>query len=196
MRRKRDQHALAGIWDLRRQRKGRCWRTDDTRVIALQRVIPKNASIVDIGASTGAYLRALKERGFHGAMLGLDGTDGIEDLTDGLVQRCDLLDTSACEQYSRCAEWGIFCEVGEHIPRHQELALIQNVSLIPRRWMIVSWGKPRQRGRGHVNNRTDVHIAQQFLLCGWKVNDKLTAKIRKYLNPAFAMKLMVLHRDD
>ena len=140
-------------------------------------VINKDETIVDIGAGLGIYVKALLKRGYN--ITGIDGTKHIQAITNGLIRRYDLVTRRPVRNkpYVR-ADVGLFLEVGEHIPRRYEDKMLNTVCNMPRHKMIVTWASPHQPGRGHVNCRTEVYIAQRFAVRGWYVNDDITTKMQ------------------
>ena len=119
---------------------------------------PEPTSIVDLGAGEGRHVRVLRELG-HNAF-GIDGSPGIEQLTEGLVQTLDLSVKGAIRE--PMADWAICIEVGEHVPRECEEAFIANVAASARCGLLCSWATPGQRGRGHINCRTPEWVASRF----------------------------------
>ena len=142
----------------------------------LAAVIPVGSSVIDIGASIGAIVKELKDLGYES--MGIDGTPGIEQLTDGLVQWADL--TGDCSRFHGIADWATFIEVGEHVPQEFEQQLIDNVSKIPRKGLIASWASPGQQFRGyHINSRTIEYVQGEFTRRGWVIDEQATKLIRQ-----------------
>jgi len=148
------------------QRRRKRLRLADTSLVdALLGILPAGCSVIDIGAGTGRYVEALRLQGFLAG--GIDGTPEINSLSNGLVFWADLTNADTCRPFVRCADWGIFLEVGEHVPQEYEKALLDNVSSMPRVGLIASWAQPGQRGSGHVNNRPREYVTTQFENRGW-----------------------------
>jgi len=152
---------------------------------AISAVVPKSDSIIDLGAGTGRHVRMLREEGYN--CIGVDGTPRISDITDGLVIERNLLESPlrspllhplGDSDFLCIWDWGLFYDVGEHVPRKHEQKLIDNICKIPRKGLIVSWGYPGERGRGHVNCRTQVYIACEFAKRGFWPDDRLTTVAR------------------
>jgi len=157
-------------------------------VRALADLIPIDETIVDIGCGVGQYVRAFQELGYK--VVGLDGGEDVEEITGGLVKFCDL--TSDTIPYS-AEDWGLFLDVGEHIPKAFEDEVFRNVSLLAKKGLIVTWGKPGQRGNGHVNNRKPEYVAARFREWDWLVDDEETSRLRNRLTrPYFTKRIMVL----
>jgi 2-polyprenyl-3-methyl-5-hydroxy-6-metoxy-1,4-benzoquinol methylase len=122
-------------------------------------IIPKGDSILDIGSGRGWYVLALRDLGYN--VDGVDGADGIEEISRSLVRKCDLTVMGALQSLSY--DWGVFISVGEHIPKQFESVVIDNVSTVSRKGLIVAWGPPNQPGRGHVNCQPLSYIRDQFM---------------------------------
>jgi len=142
---------------------------------SLASVIPPSRTVIDLGAGIGECVMALRRLGYEAT--GLDGTPGIDDLTDGMIQWADL--TGDCGRYFGKADWGLFLEVGEHVPVDYEGDLIGNVSRIPREGLIVSWASPGRTGRGHVNCRPPDYVADRFAERGWAFHRRSTGKVNR-----------------
>jgi len=138
----------SGSFSNKHQQRRKSKPCDERLLAAFERIIPAESTVVDMGAGTGRYVRALRERGF--LAVGIDGTPGVFDLSDGLVREVDL-SVPVC--FGDAADWAISIEVGEHIPPDGVRAYVGNLCNAARHGMIVSWAIPGQRGRGHVSCR-------------------------------------------
>lgn len=143
--------------------------------VAAMAVIPSNRTILDMGSCGGKFVKDLAKHGFK--IRGIDVTDDIERITEGLVTQKDL--TEDCSDLYSSVDWGIFLEVGEHVPAEFESLLIDNVSQIPTKGLIISWAPLRLNWcKGHVNCKEESYIINEFQKRGWIVNDELTVKVR------------------
>ena len=162
---------------------------------ALFDLIPRDRSVVDIGAQQGKVIEVFKDRGYE--VFGLDGIPTIERDTGGLVRWCDL--TGDCSEFYQSADWGLFFEVGEHVPREFECALFDNVAKIPREGLVVSWAHEGlgMGQRRHVNCRVQVYVASEFARRGWFVDEEATVLLRGKVSHRVLLKerIMVLRRD-
>lgn len=149
---------------------------NDQLLAGLLEVIPQTTSVIDIGAGVGHYLKALREHGYSGKLIGVDGSPQIDRLSDGLVQELDITKPADCVPYFGSAQWGLFIEVGEHISPIYEQVVINNVSKIPEGYLVITWAIPNQRGRGHVNCRTPFYVASQFSKRNWGVDEEMTVR--------------------
>ena len=159
---------------------------------AIKSIIPITQTIIDIGSSVGHMVRELRASGY--SIYGIDGTEGIGQLSDGLVVQCDLTTLSE-DQTTHKSDWGIFFDVGEHIPRQYENQVIKAVCSIPRIGLILSWADHIVPDRKIHNRRTDYYIANAFGLNGWVVDESLSEEIRKASGDYVRMneRLLVLH---
>jgi hypothetical protein len=130
-------------------------------------------SILDMGAGHGRYVKALRELGYD--IKGIDGTPGIEVLSEGLVQEVDLAGGLRID-YVECADWGLCIDVGEHIQPDWEDVFFNNICRMIRSKIIISWGPPGCRGSGHVNCKTLVYVASEMARRKWFVNENLTVQ--------------------
>lgn len=145
---------------------------------AILAVIPKGKSIIDIGASIGRYFPYFEEAGYN--VSGIDGSVGIEKITNGRVSHFDLTSPHVHDLHS-VADWGLFIEVGEHIPKKFEDTVIDNVCQMPREGLIIAWANENAIGRDHVNCHDENYVVEQFSRWGWVVDNNLTAKARDKL---------------
>jgi len=166
----------AGIYSNRKQRRYVDKQPNENLVKAIMAVVPKDESIVDLGAGCGWFVKRLRKEGWK--IDGVDGTPGVWELSKKTVREGDLLNDADIQQFSNYYDWALFSDVGEHVPKEHEQKLIDNVCKIPRKGMIVSWGYPHERGYQHVNLRTQVWVACEFAKRGWWPDDELTQLAR------------------
>ena len=141
-------------------------------------VIPKGQTVIDIGAQNGEYVYALRNLGYN--IVGIDGTPNIEELTGGEIEEHNLAE-EIIPQYERNWEWGLFFEVGEHIPKEYEEQVLDNVAMLACRGLIITWAGIGQRGIKHFNCHTQVYIASEFAKRGWFVDEEDTVRLRSFL---------------
>lgn len=85
-----------------------------------------NRSVLDLGCGQGGYGRQFREKVPSVHWLGLDGAEGVEAATDGLVRWADLTeDLPAFVQ--RPWDWVLSLEVAEHLPRPDEPRFMHNL---------------------------------------------------------------------
>jgi len=171
-----------------RRRKGKP--PNHSLVQAVLKIIPKNKTVIDLGAGEGRFVRALNENGL--TVVGVDGSESIEEVSEGQVLFQDL--TGDCSNLTGRFNWGLFIEVGEHVDALEEDLLIRNVASIPLEGLIVSWATPGQRGRGHINCRTTEYVASYFGGVGWVLDELLTKSARDITDRHFKNKIMVFKR--
>jgi len=161
---------------------------DQTLLDFVEKIVPKDQTIIDIGAGNGKYVMALHKLGYKAS--GIDGTKGIHKFTKGWVDETDL--TENCSHLYGAVDWAIFLEVGEHIPKEFEQKIIDEVSRIPKRGLIVSWGNGR--GFGHVNTQTPNYIVVEFAKRGWTINIGAMNKVRRIVSRDYRKRLKVFRK--
>ncbi len=159
---------------------------------AILSVIPKGKSIIDIGASIGRYFPYFEEAGYK--VSGIDGSVGIEKITKGKVTQFDLTSPRVHDLHG-IADWGLFIEVGEHIPKEFEDTVIDNVCQIPREGLIVAWANVGAIGRGHVNCHNEKHVVEQFHSRGWFIDEILTKLARSKLRKKSQHTLVMIRNE-
>jgi len=162
-----------GIYSNKKQRRYKDKEPNEALVRAIMEVVPKEESIVDLGAGCGWFVKRLRKEGW--TIDGVDGTPGIWSLSEKTVMEYDLLSDRKL-QFGY--HWGLFSDVGEHVPREHEQKLIDNICKIPMKGLMISWGFPHERGYHHVNCRTQVYVACEFAKRGWMPDDELTQRAR------------------
>ena len=149
--------------------------------------------IIDIGAGVGALVHWLRANGKQA--IGVDGTVGIERISQGAVKRCDLSKADDCVSYHNFADTGIFIEVGEHIEAKHEQQVIGNVCAMPRKRLIVTWAKPGQRGYGHVNCKKASDVIAIFDKRGWAYNGRQTRLFRGVCPRPWSRRVLIFERE-
>lgn len=162
---------------------------NEALVRAIEAVVPKHESIIDLGAGCGWFVKRLRADGW--LCDGVDATPDVWELSGRTVEEYDLLSDIPPAMIDRVEagvfiphlhrqwwDWALFSDVGEHVPREFEQKLVNNICKIPRKGFIVSWGYPHERGWNHVNCRTQVWVACEFAKRGWWADDELTQKAR------------------
>jgi len=93
-------------------------------------------------------------------------------------------------------DWVMCLEVGEHIPKERENALIYNCVSNSLKGVIVSWAIPNQKGRGHVNCRPNSYVEEKFTLFNYKRDGSQEYKLRKAAElPWFKNTVMVFRNN-
>ncbi len=183
--------ARTGAYTSMRQRRTERVRTVKQYTIdTITASVPKEKTIIDLGAGLGHHVRALRELGCDAR--GVDGTRNVEEQSEGLIKHVDL--TRDCSRLYNTVDWGLFLEVGEHVPQELEGKLLDEVCRIPREGLIVSWAGIGQAGLGHVNCRTPAYVAGEFTRRGWRVDDESTHRARELSPRSVRHRIMVLRR--
>ena len=166
------------------------WKLD----AGLQRAIQMSLAggvrhVVDIGAGVGKYVEWLRDE-CRVEALGLDGIPGVGDLSNGLVEECDLTGVLSQREF----DLGVCAEVGEHIPLELTEQFIANITSIVALRLLVSWAVPNQRGRNHINCQSPEWVANAFGRHGWQLQWDATEQLRKIAGKGWDHKLLFFHR--
>ena len=145
---------------------------------AVRSAIPLDFTVIDIGATIGWMTAHLKAAGYN--IVGIDGSDGIEELSGGLVTHLDLVSDDCSHLFGKF-DWGLFLDVGEHIPPELETAAIDNVARIPSIGLIVSWNSWDDSRAFHVNLRDEPYVVNLFESRGWQLNEDRTDVYRSLI---------------
>ena len=125
-------------------------------------------TIVDFGCGNADYARHLIEKG-NKTVDCYDGNPNTPEMTGGLGK---VLDLSKKFDLGKKYECVISLEVGEHIPPKFEQIYIDNLDRHCSQCIILSWALPGQGGAGHVNERDNSYIKNEFQKRGYKSWDK------------------------
>jgi cyclopropane fatty-acyl-phospholipid synthase-like methyltransferase len=143
---------------------------------AIKSVIQPGESILDIGSSVGWLVYLLRREGFK--IDGVDGSENVEQVSSGLVQQLDLV-SGDCSPWIDRYDWGLFYEVGEHVPAQYEDVLVRNVASIPKKGLIVSWNAYNTKREDHVNLRPEKYVVSLFSKYGMVRDDTATDRYRQ-----------------
>ena len=173
---------------LTRQRARR--QVDPNLLKAVLYVLPPNATVVDLGCGAGQLVFALRALGIDA--IGVDATPGTGERAPGVLFDGDLANTLGREWPTR--KWAVSIEVGEHIPAQHQDAVLCNMADSATEGLIISWARPKQRGRGHINCRMPEWVACEFGLHGWIVDEQATDEARKIAKRWWDRKLLIFKR--
>ena len=130
---------------------------------AIEKFLPKESSIIDLGCGKGSYVKHLRNAGFD--CHGVDGNPNTPELTDNLCSQADLAKPL---ESNRIFDWVISLEVAEHIPAKYERTYLGNLDKLNRNGIILSWGLPGQTGLGHVNCRDNEYVKCRLAAMGYE----------------------------
>jgi len=161
-------------------------RRDEALFRSLTSAIPFGANIADIGAGGGTLAATLREHGWS-----VDAWDGCPLPAFG-VAKWDL--TQPHPDRTRWYRWGLFIEVGEHVPELHQQQLAKHISQIVTEGLVISYATPGQPGRGHVSCKTPEEVLALFAPHGWRMNEGATNMARHVAGGGWQKKLLVLNR--
>jgi len=187
-----------GVYPTRKQQRYVDKEPNEHLVKAILAIVPKTESIIDLGAGCGHFVKRLRTEGYR--CDGVDGTPNVRKLSDETVFQYDLVSEKGSIGLLTQNEWdwGLFSDVGEHVPKEYEQQLIDNICKIPTEGLIISWGFPHERGYHHVNCRTQVYVACEFAKRGWWPDDELTTLARDASGfwPKHHIRLFVARKEE
>lgn len=153
----------------------------------------KDKRVYDLGCGLGLYLKHLEEQGFTN-LVGFEGDPPKQRVFDNIWKR-DL--TKPIDEHLVTGNV-IMLEVGEHIPKQYEETLMDNVCMLCRGYLVLSWAIPGQPGFGHVNCKTNEEVIEMFQQKGFRYDDWSSQWLRSFIKdntPWFKNTLMVFNNE-
>ena len=144
-----------------------------------QSLATRKVSVLDLGCGLGHYGKYLKAHAPGVEWVGLDGSEGIEEATRGLVRFADL-DSGMPESVTRRPwDWVMSLEVGEHIPRGGEPYFMHGLASLAREGIVLSWATKSHQNGLHVNMQDNDYVRCAASLLGWKHDDAAGVALRE-----------------
>lgn len=104
--------------------------------------------------------------------LNADGYDGNPHTLDG-----DVLDISQPFDLGKKYDVVMCLEVLEHIPAEHEQTTLNNICKHTKTYVVISWARPNQKSKGHVNCKPQEYVIEQMTQRGfrllWAISDRL-----------------------
>jgi hypothetical protein len=147
-------------------------------------------SFVDLGAGIGTCVKMLRDTGRDG--YGIDGIEGVEVLSGGLVKRADL--SKPLPDTFKPMMTVICTEVGEHVPPEFAQVFLDNVVKLARSTVVLSWAQPGRSGTGHVNCQEPKWVCEQLMQRGFAVDPTKSQKLQETAGRGWNGKLWVARR--
>ncbi len=113
-------------------------------------------------------------------------------MTQGHVQYADLtLPGLRLPEY----EYGLWLEVGEHVPDVLQQDFVKNISSHVAKGLVLSWARPGQPGVGHVNCLAEDAVLDLFSNYGFEPHPGITETHRAGSTlPCFQSNLLYLNK--
>lgn len=148
-------------------------------------------SVLDLGCGPGLYVKLLKERNIE--CEGYDGNPNTVQITNGLGKVADLTKPL---NLGKVYDWVLCLEVGEHIPKKYEQALLDNMHLHNAKGIVLSWALKGQGGFGHFNEQNNDYVKKIMAQKGY-VNDQGAEQILRTAAqfPWFKNTIMVFRKQ-
>ena len=138
--------------------------------------------VLDVGCGVGAYGKYFRSHAPSVRWIGVDGSENIEEATDGHVHFVDLA-SGLPYAYQRVFDWKMSIEVAEHLPRVMEPMFMHSVAANVRSGVVISWAVPGQVGGHHVNLRTTNYKICVFKQLGFDFDSNMTRELRGSIVP-------------
>lgn len=126
---------------------------------------------LDIGCGDGFVSKELSGLGI--LTLGIDGYV-VDNHKNMLFVRHDLSAPLITNPFDAVTSF----EVGEHIPAEFEDIFFKNLIQAEPRILVVSWAKPGQNGKGHVNCKPYEYISTRLSSFGYKLDEVTTERLQ------------------
>lgn len=155
-------------------------------------------TIYDFGCGVGWYVKYLRDKGFD--VQGYDGNKSVEEVSslffeDGFY--CQSVDLSEPVEADDKADLILSIEVGEHIPPERESIFLDNLTRNARKYILLSWALPNQKGDGHVNCQSNEYIIREMKRRGYRINVPISIMLRRDASlPWLRSTLMFFEKDN
>lgn len=168
------------------------WKLQPGLLEAILATVPPGATILEAGAGIGRYVAELRSRGH--VCWGVDGIEGIEELSDGLVRQADLTTALSWANGDSRPQWCLSFEVGEHIPAELADRYLDNVAYAASDGLMVSWAVVGQPGRNHIHCQLPEWVSCELGKRRWTVDTPATLRARQIAGKGWDKKLLVFKR--
>ena len=132
----------------------------------------RNASVLDLGAGVGTYGSYFRDHAPSVRWTGIDGSEGIEEATSGLVQWADLADSGLPRALRRPWDWTFSSQVAEHVPPAAEAAFMHTLVVHATVGVVLSWAALGQQGLMHVNNQPLKYVQCMMRFLGFDADPR------------------------
>ena len=126
-----------------------------------------NSTVLDLGCGMGLYGRYFREHAPTLRWTGVDGSEGIEEATNGLVTFADLAADGLPRALRRPWDWTMSVQVAEHIPPRAEAAFMHTLAVHAQRGVVLLWAQLGQHGLMHANCQKPEYVACAMRFLGF-----------------------------
>lgn len=134
-------------------------------------------TVMDLGCGPGYYIHTFTKADLLAS--GRDGNPHTYELTKGAGYYRELHTPLKEIEVKYKFDLVLSLEVGEHIPQEFEQVFLDNIVRSAKKWIILSWAVPGQKGDGHVNCRSNQYIINEMLDRNYTMQLLETQQLRK-----------------
>lgn len=117
------------------------------------------SAVLDIGCGVGTYGRWFAKHAPSVRWTGVDGSEGIEEATQGFVHFADLAAVGLPRSIRQATwDWTYTLQVAEHVPPAAEAAFMHTLVSNARIGVVITWAQLAQQGLMHVNCQTPAYV--------------------------------------
>jgi len=150
---------------------------------------PLDATVADLGASSGHYAHWLNDTGLVSAHA-FDGSPDVEIITKGKVLNAEL--GKPLELWQKF-DWTLCLEVAEHIPADLTAQFLRNLDANTKEGLVLSWARPGLPGIGHANPQSEADVLRLVHEhTGLRLDEGLSVQLRAAASAAHLAESIVV----
>jgi hypothetical protein len=151
---------------------GKVCRIDEKLAEVLSKLL-SGKTVASFGDGPGEYKRIISNLNQVKSYNAFDDAPHTEKTTNNEVLYLDL---SVPVYHLPLYDWVVSLEVADHFEKKSEQIFIDNLTRHAKEGIILSWSRVRE---SRVNNQESPYVEEQFLIRNFKINIKMTKKIKK-----------------
>lgn len=128
----------------------------------------QNATVLDVGCGVGNYGHYFRAHSPAVSWTGIDGSEGIEEASHGLVTFADVAAMGLPRSFRRPWGWILSMQVAEHVAPFTEATFVRSLVFHAQRGVVLGWAGLAQQGLGHSNCQTPAYVACAMRFLGFE----------------------------